>query len=61
MKGIIIALTTLFTVTLSSQEKPKELQKASLDSIQKLDEIILSTNVIFGNKYVAKHRTGSAY
>ena len=36
-------------------------KRTILDSIQKLDEVIISTSQIFGNKYVAKHRTGSAY
>ncbi|QNM86206.1 TonB-dependent receptor [Polaribacter pectinis] len=59
MKKVIIVLTALFTVALSAQKKEK--QKGKLDSIQKLDEIIISTTVIFGNKYVAENRTGSAY
>ncbi|MGJ8760236.1 MAG: TonB-dependent receptor family protein [Polaribacter sp.] len=59
MKKGLITLTALFSITLSAQKK--ENQKGFLDSIQKLDEIIISTNVILGNKYVAKHRTGSAY
>ena len=61
MKKIIITLTILFTVALNSQKKEISKEKNSLDSIQKLDEVILSTTMIFGNKYVAKHRTGSAY
>ena len=59
MNKYIIAVTLLFTGLLSAQQSEK--QQGALDSIQKLDEIIISTNVIFGNKYVAKHRTGSAY
>lgn len=39
---------------LNAQEKPK-------DSIQKLDEVLIDANAIFGNKYIAKNRTGSAY
>ncbi|NER16047.1 TonB-dependent receptor family protein [Spongiivirga citrea] len=31
------------------------------DSIYKLDEVVLSANVIFGSKFAAKNRTGSAY
>lgn len=31
------------------------------DSIQKLDQVLISTQVIFGNKYQAKNRTGSSY
>ncbi|QFZ56046.1 TonB-dependent receptor [Oceanihabitans sp. IOP_32] len=37
------------------------MQKGQLDSIQKLDEVIIDANKILGNKYVAKHRTGSAF
>ena len=36
-------------------------QKKSLDSIQKLDEIILKANTILGSKYVAQNRTGASY
>ena len=57
MRISITATIALFTLPTIAQQNQKE----SLDSIQKLDEIIISTNVIFGNKYVAKHRTGSAY
>jgi Fe(3+) dicitrate transport protein len=60
VKKVIILLIVLFSVTLSSQEKIKK-DLISLDSVQELDEVILSTTKIFGNKYVAKHRTGSAY
>jgi Fe(3+) dicitrate transport protein len=61
MKLKILLLTVLFTATLTAQEKEKKEPKGKLDSIQKLDEVIISTSKIFGNKYVAKHRTGSAY
>ncbi|WP_439131642.1 TonB-dependent receptor family protein [Polaribacter sp.] len=59
MNRIIIALLTLFTATYNAQEKKKK--EVSLDSVQKLNEIIISTSKIFGNKYMAKNRTGSAY
>jgi Fe(3+) dicitrate transport protein len=59
MRTSIITLIVLFTITLSAQEKDKK--DKSLDSIQKLDEIFISSNAIFGNKYMAKNRTGSAY
>ncbi len=36
-------------------------QEKSKDSIQKLDEVLINSNAIFGNKYVAKNRTGSSY
>jgi Fe(3+) dicitrate transport protein len=45
-------LTTLTVLT--AQEK-------SNDSIQKLDKVLINSNAIFGNKYVAKNRTGSSY
>ncbi|MFY9243967.1 MAG: TonB-dependent receptor [Polaribacter sp.] len=59
MKRGIIVLSALFTLIVSSQEKKNK--EKSLDSIQKLDEVIISTAAIFGNKYAAKHRSGSAY
>lgn len=36
-------------------------QPTSLDSIQNLDEVIIKSSSIFGNKFVAENRTGSAY
>ena len=35
--------------------------KKSTDSIQKLDQVFINTKVIFGSKYVAQNRSGSAY
>lgn len=61
MNTRLLLLTALFTMSLNAQKKIQKEQKYSLDSIQKLDEVIISTNTIFGNKYVANHRTGSAY
>ncbi|WP_191859127.1 TonB-dependent receptor family protein [Hanstruepera ponticola] len=55
MKYYLSIFTVLLSLSLAAQnEKP-------LDSVQDLNEVIISTNVIFGNKYVAKNRTGSAY
>ena len=59
MKKVSALLAILFTLTISAQTEQKK--DTSLNSLQKLDEIILKTNVIFGNKYVAQNRTGSAY
>lgn len=56
-----IALSLLalsISIMLQAQEKKNKKLK---DSIQNLDEVIINTNYIFGNKYVAKNRTGSAY
>ena len=61
MKLHVILLTILFTSALTAQTKVEKKEIGQLDTIQKLDEIIISTSQIFGNKYVAKHRTGSAY
>ncbi|AOW16245.1 TonB-dependent receptor [Polaribacter vadi] len=59
MKKGLLVLSALCTLAISAQEKKKK--DVTLDSIQKLDEVIISTTAIFGNKYVAKNRTGSAY
>jgi len=48
-------LFTSSSLMLNAQDYKKK------DSIQKLDEIIINTNYIFGNKYVAKNRTGASY
>ncbi len=61
MRLYLSLLTILFTGILTGQTKEEKKEVGQLDTIQKLDEIIISTNQIFGNKYVAKHRTGSAY
>lgn len=60
---MILRLTLLllsFSGVLLSQNEKKD-KKKNKDSIQKLDEVIINTNYIFGNKYVAKNRTGSSY
>ncbi|MFD2567478.1 TonB-dependent receptor family protein [Pseudotenacibaculum haliotis] len=60
MRRGLTLLALMITMTLFSQNNEKK-EDTSLDSLQKLDEVILKTNVIFGNKYVAQNRTGSAY
>jgi len=52
---LLLALVMIF-IGLSAQNQSKQ-----NDSIQKLDEVIINTSYIFGSKYVAKNRTGSAY
>ena len=61
MKKIIPFLFIAFLFTTLGAQTKKKPQKTTLDSIQNLDEVILKTNVIFGNKFVARNRTGSAY
>ena len=56
MKKILTNLLLLVPVIALSQ-----INTSSLDSVQKLDEVILKTNAIFGSKFVAENRTGSAY
>ncbi|MDT7831628.1 TonB-dependent receptor [Flavobacteriaceae bacterium S356] len=54
----LLLLTSAFAL---SAQNTKKNENTSLDSIQRLDEVILPTNVIFGNKFVAHNRTGSSY
>jgi Fe(3+) dicitrate transport protein len=54
MKRLFLQLLAISCGVLHAQNKP-------LDSVQKLEEIVLKTNVIFGNKYQAQNRTGSSY
>ena len=56
-----LTLLTLSLVSLNNLTSQETESKTSKDSIQKLDEVFISSNAIFGNKYVAKNRTGSAY
>ncbi len=56
MKNCLLAFL-LFTSVLCAQNQPTN----SLDSIQNLNEVIIKTSTIFGNKHVAENRTGSAY
>lgn len=60
MKNTYLLLALLLSVSIQAQQTPNKTQK-ELDTVQKLDEIIIPTNRIFGSKYVAKNRTGSAY
>jgi Fe(3+) dicitrate transport protein len=55
------ALSLLGFISISqlhTQENTKEQPK---DSITSLDEVLINANTIFGSKYVARNRTGSAY
>ena len=53
----ILLLSLLFLGSLNAQES---VAKKS-DSIQKLEQVFISTKVIFGNKYEAENRSGSSY
>tara|TARA_R110000868_G_scaffold91812_5_gene254468 strand:+ start:11089 stop:13314 length:2226 start_codon:yes stop_codon:yes gene_type:complete len=54
-------LSFIFIAVFSIGYAQNKQQTTPKDSIQRLDEIIISTNVIFGNKFVAQNRTGSSY
>ena len=57
MKYNFLLLILLPLVSLNAQESDQKLT----DSLQKLDQVFINTKVIFGSKYVAQNRSGSAY
>ncbi|NAY90360.1 TonB-dependent receptor [Muricauda sp. JGD-17] len=57
MMRLIPVLLFLCCFFVKAQQNPT----ANDSSLIKLDEVILSAKVIFGSKFVAKNRTGSAY
>lgn len=59
MKATTILLTLLCTALSWSQNNPQP--QGILDSIQQIDEVLIKSSELFGNKWVAKNRTGSAY
>jgi Fe(3+) dicitrate transport protein len=60
MKYIFPLITLIFSPSVIAQTTQQP-EKKTIDTVQKLDQIILNANVMFGNKYVAKNRTGSSY
>jgi Fe(3+) dicitrate transport protein len=55
-------LYVLFFLCISANSLAQIKEKIqSIDSLQKLDEVFIKSTKIFGNKYVAGYRTGSAY
>jgi Fe(3+) dicitrate transport protein len=59
MRTLIIAGSLLVTSALFSQEK--ELTKTQNDSIENLNEVLISTDAIVGSKFKAKNKAGSTY
>ena len=53
-------ITILFFICISIANGQNQESKL-LDSIQNLDQVFINTKVIFGSKYIAKNRSGSAY
>lgn len=58
MKNLNYLLLFLCIFQTNAQENKLQIQK---DSITALDEVIVRSNTILGNKFVSENRTGSAY
>ena len=56
-----LSLILLIFSTICSIFSQSDSDFSSLDSIQRLDEVIIRANTILGNKYVAQNRTGASY
>lgn len=54
---LAILNTLILTTALSQNPTPQ----VALDSVQKLDEVIIRANTILGNKFAAQNRTGASY
>ena len=59
MRNNIVAISLLVTSALFAQEK--ELSKTQKDSIESLNEVIITTDAIVGSKFKAKNKAGSTY
>ncbi|NNC60853.1 MAG: TonB-dependent receptor [Eudoraea sp.] len=59
-RNISLFSALLFTASIFAQTNDS-LQGVKASSLIRLDEVVLSANVILGSKYQAKNRTGSAY
>jgi Fe(3+) dicitrate transport protein len=59
MRKIIIVASLSFTCAVFSQEK--DLSKTQKDSIENLNEVIITTDAIVGSKFKAKNKAGSTY
>lgn len=57
MKNIFLLLALTYSAFQYGQNRDGKL----LDSIQNLDQVFINTKVIFGSKYIANNRSGSAY
>ena len=58
-KSSVLGFLGMFLVGLSVIAAQSE--QTPLDSVQRLDEVIIRANTILGNKYVAQNRTGASY
>ena len=58
MKNLLYISVILYSTNLISQNSDQIIVN---DSITNLDEVIIKSNTILGNKFVARNRTGAAY
>ena len=58
MKNLLYFSIVLYGTNLISQNSDQNIVN---DSITNLDEVIIKSNTILGNKFVARNRTGAAY
>lgn len=61
MKSFLAFLLTGFALNFSYGQSTRLITKAQDSNLIKLEEVVLSANVILGSKFQAKNRTGSAY
>ena len=59
-KVVFASVLGLFLASFSAVSSQSQTQ-TPLDSVQRLDEVIIRANTILGNKYVAQNRTGASY
>ena len=57
MKNLITFCVIIISFKINSQE----ISTPKLDSVISMEEVIIKSNTILGNKFVAKNRTGAAY
>ncbi|MGB5269565.1 MAG: TonB-dependent receptor [Eudoraea sp.] len=61
MKSFFVFLVTGFVLNFSYGQSTRLITKVQDSNLIKLEEVVLSANVILGSKFQAKNRTGSAY
>ena len=67
MKNLYTLTALFFGLFLNSQSQENSTKNKNInneivqDSVTALDEVIIRSNTILGNKFVAKNRTGAAY
>jgi len=67
MKNLHTIIALFFVLFLNSQSQENSTKNKNInneivqDSVTALDEVIIRSNTILGNKFVAKNRTGAAY